>query len=61
MSNEPGTPLGHFVDGDWIDGGSEETFESGNPATGETVETFRRGTESDVDRAVEAANAAFEP
>ena len=51
-------PYQHYVDGEWTDGGGTETFDSENPANGETLGTFHRGTESDVDRAVAAAEAA---
>src|SRR5579884_3646444 len=37
-----------------------ETFESVAPATGEVLATFPRSTAADVDRAVQAAKAAFE-
>jgi aldehyde dehydrogenase (NAD+) len=50
----------HYIAGKWDDGDGSETFDSENPATGETLETFRRGTESDVDRALAAADEAFE-
>ncbi|WP_254764280.1 aldehyde dehydrogenase family protein [Natrinema marinum] len=50
---------GHYIGGEWTDGGGE-TFESENPATGETLATFERGTEADVDAALEAAEEAFE-
>ncbi len=36
------------------------TFESLNPSTGEVIETFPRSSAADVDRAVEAARAAWE-
>jgi acyl-CoA reductase-like NAD-dependent aldehyde dehydrogenase len=36
------------------------TFESLNPSTGEVIEQFPRSTAADVDRAVEAAKAAWE-
>jgi len=51
-------PYRHYVDGEWVDGDGTETFDSENPATGETLASFRRGTESDVERAVAAAEAA---
>ncbi|MFC6941520.1 aldehyde dehydrogenase family protein [Salinirubellus sp. GCM10025818] len=51
-------PYQHYVDGEWTDGDGTETFDSENPANGETLGTFHRGTESDVDRAVAAAEAA---
>jgi aldehyde dehydrogenase (NAD+) len=49
----------HYVDGDWIAGQGDE-FESENPATGETLGSFPRGTESDVEAAVAAANDAYD-
>ncbi|MUW15527.1 aldehyde dehydrogenase family protein [Halorubrum sp. CBA1125] len=50
----------HYVDGEWVAGEGAETFQSRNPATGETLGAFRRGTPADVDRAVAAAADAFE-
>ncbi len=50
----------HYVGGEWIDGAGSETFESINPATGKALGTFRRGTPADVERAVSAAEDAFE-
>jgi aldehyde dehydrogenase (NAD+) len=50
----------HYVEGEWVDGDGTETFDSENPATGETLGTFRRGTETDVERAVAAAEDAAE-
>ncbi|GAB3031238.1 aldehyde dehydrogenase family protein [Natronobiforma cellulositropha] len=51
--------FGHYVDGEWVDGRGE-TFESENPATGETLATVARATEPEVDTALAAAEAAFE-
>ena len=50
----------HYVDGEWTEGTGEETFESENPATGEALGTFQRGTPGDVERAVDAAEEAFD-
>ncbi|WP_075937762.1 aldehyde dehydrogenase family protein [Halosegnis longus] len=50
----------HYIGGEWDDGDGTETFESRNPATGETLASFERGTQSDIDRAVAAADAAEE-
>ncbi len=50
----------HYIDGEWVDGDGDETFASYNPANGEKLGTFHRGTESDVDRAMAAADEAFE-
>ncbi|ELY43892.1 aldehyde dehydrogenase family protein [Natronorubrum sulfidifaciens] len=51
---------GHYIGGEWIDGHGSVTFESENPATGESLATFRRGTAADVDAALAAAEDAFE-
>ncbi|MDS0298512.1 aldehyde dehydrogenase family protein [Halogeometricum sp. S1BR25-6] len=48
----------HYIDGEWTDGTGEETFESENPATGESLGEFRRGTPDDVDAALAAATEA---
>ncbi|WP_137291339.1 aldehyde dehydrogenase family protein [Natronorubrum halophilum] len=58
MQRTTAQPNRHYIDGEWTDGESDETFESENPATGETLRTFQRGTESEVDRALEAADSA---
>jgi aldehyde dehydrogenase (NAD+) len=58
--SQPEEPFRHYVDGEWTVGESEETFESANPATGETLGEFYRATPADVERAVEAADEAFE-
>ncbi len=58
MSQQVTGPAGHYVDGEWIESGSE-TFESVDPATGETLGEFHRGTPAEVERAVTAAKAAF--
>jgi aldehyde dehydrogenase (NAD+) len=57
MTQQRTGPTGHYVDGDWVDGG--ETFESVDPATGEPLGEFHRGTPAEVDRAVAAAADAF--
>ncbi|HEX9599521.1 MAG TPA: aldehyde dehydrogenase family protein [Gaiellaceae bacterium] len=50
----------NYIGGEWVDSSSGETFESVNPATGDTIGTFPRSSADDVDRAVAAAKAAFE-
>jgi aldehyde dehydrogenase (NAD+) len=50
----------HYIGGEWTDGTGDESFTSENPATGETLGTFRRGTEADVDAALAEADDAFE-
>jgi len=49
---------GHYVDGGFVDGTGEGTFESHNPATGEVLGEFARGTPEDVERAVATAREA---
>ena len=50
----------NYIGGEWADAASGETFESTSPADGETIGIFPRSGVEDVDRAVEAAKAAFE-
>jgi aldehyde dehydrogenase (NAD+) len=50
----------NYIGGEWVGAASGETFESVNPATGETIGVFPRSSAEDVDRAVEAAKAEFE-
>jgi alpha-ketoglutaric semialdehyde dehydrogenase len=50
----------NFIGGDWVDAASGETFESRNPATGETIGAFPKSGTEDVGRAVAAAKEAFE-
>ncbi|HXV34271.1 MAG TPA: gamma-aminobutyraldehyde dehydrogenase [Gaiellaceae bacterium] len=49
----------NFVGGEWVDAVEGGTAEVVNPATGETIAEVPSGTQADVDRAVEAAKAAF--
>jgi aminobutyraldehyde dehydrogenase len=49
-----------FVNGDWVDSVAGETETIINPANEETIAEVQKGTEKDVDRAVEAATTAFE-
>jgi alpha-ketoglutaric semialdehyde dehydrogenase len=50
----------NYIDGEWVDAASGETFESTSPANGETIGVFPRSGPADVDRAVAAAKAAYE-
>ena len=50
----------NLIGGEWVDAASGETFESRSPADGETLGVFPRSGPEEVDRAVEAAKAAFE-
>jgi 1-pyrroline dehydrogenase len=49
----------NFVGGEWVDALDGETMEVFNPATGEVVAEVPRGSERDVERAVEAAKKAL--
>ena len=49
-----------FVDGAFVDALSGETMEVLNPATGEVIAEVPRAGEEDVDRAVAAAERAWE-
>ena len=48
-----------FINGEWADAASGENTEVINPATEEVIAEVPKGTEGDVDRAVEAARGAF--
>src|SRR5437867_3461639 len=50
----------NYISGEWVDAASGETFESTSPADGEVIGTFPKSGPEDVDRAVEAAKAAYE-
>ncbi|MEM0949879.1 MAG: aldehyde dehydrogenase family protein [Pseudomonadota bacterium] len=49
--------FGHWIGGAWTTPG--ETFETRNPATGETLAAISQGSAGDVDAAVAAARKAF--
>jgi 1-pyrroline dehydrogenase len=49
-----------FVGGEWVDSTAEERLPVVNPATGEVIAEIPRGSEEDVDRAVKAAQKAFD-
>ncbi len=55
-----GTPRQMFINGQWVDAASGKTFETPNPATGETLARVAEGDAEDVNRAVRAARAAFD-
>ena len=48
-----------YIDGQWVNAGSGEQFESHNPYTGKAWALIPRGGATDVDRAVRAARKAF--
>jgi len=49
-----------FIGGEFVDSSSGETMEVLNPATGEVIAEVPRGTADDVDRAVAAAQKAWD-
>src|SRR6058998_1219401 len=50
----------NFIDGEWVEASTGETFEDRNPAdTREVVGIFQKSAEADVDAAVDAAKRAF--
>jgi 1-pyrroline dehydrogenase len=54
------TKMQNFIGGEWVDAAEGGTMEVINPATGETIAEVPRGSQADVDRAVEAAKKAYE-
>src|ERR1700683_2707091 len=54
------TPRQLFIDGQWTDAASGQTFETPNPATGETLGQGAEGDVEDINRAVRATRRAFE-
>lgn len=50
---------GIFINNKWQESSSKETFETVNPTTGQTIARIAKGNEEDINRAVEAARAAF--
>src|SRR3984885_3829386 len=49
-----------LIDGKWVAAASGRTFESINPATGETLAVIAEGDREDIDRAVSAARRSFD-
>ncbi|QQK76892.1 aldehyde dehydrogenase family protein [Salicibibacter cibarius] len=49
----------HYINGEWVESTGSETMDVINPATEEVVGKISLGTQEDLDRAVQAARAAF--
>jgi succinate-semialdehyde dehydrogenase/glutarate-semialdehyde dehydrogenase len=49
-----------FVDGKWVDSESGNVFEATSPSTGAVIGTLPQGTRGDAQRAIGAANAAWQ-
>jgi phenylacetaldehyde dehydrogenase len=55
-----GAPRQMFINGQFVNAASGRTFDTPNPATGETLARVAEGDAEDIDRAVTAARKAFE-
>ena len=49
-----------YIDGDWVDSESKKTFETLNPENNEPWARVAEASAKDVDKAVKAAQKAFE-
>jgi phenylacetaldehyde dehydrogenase len=54
------TPRKLFIDGEWVEAASGKTFDTPNPAAGQTLAKVAEGDAEDINRAVRAARRAFE-
>jgi aldehyde dehydrogenase len=50
---------GHFINGEFVEPASGEYFDNVSPVDGQTFIKAARGNAADIDRAVDAANAAY--
>lgn len=50
----------NYINGQWVESESGQTFERKNPATGDLIGTYTKSTSKDVDNAVSAAKSAFD-
>jgi alpha-ketoglutaric semialdehyde dehydrogenase len=58
--SNPTKVLKNFIDGEWVESSTGETFEDRNPAdTRDVVGIFQKSAKADVDAAVDAAKRAF--
>ena len=60
MATLGATTFQNYIDGEWVDAASGETFESTSPANGDAIGVFPRSSADDVERAVAAAKSAYE-
>src|SRR5437660_9366171 len=59
-SSHPTKVFKNFIDGEWVESSTGETFEDRNPAdTRDVVGIFQKSNKADVDAAVDAAKQAF--
>src|SRR4051794_41953031 len=59
MATETATAYRNFVGGEWVEAVEGATMDVINPATGEKIAEVPRGSEADVQRAVDASNKAL--
>ncbi|XP_060561451.1 LOW QUALITY PROTEIN: aldehyde dehydrogenase family 16 member A1-like [Ruditapes philippinarum] len=52
--------FGHFIDGKWVKPEGRKTYQTKNPATGQTLASTLQGTKEDVDMAVKSSRKAYE-
>lgn len=57
--SQSGKSPSHFIGGEWLPSETGNSFETVNPATGETLRKLASGSSEDVSRAVEAARKAL--
>ncbi|CAD2260841.1 Putative aldehyde dehydrogenase AldA [Stutzerimonas stutzeri] len=60
LTYAPDSSYGLFIDNQWVAGEGGETLSIINPANGQTLTSIPNATAADVDRAVQAAQRAFE-
>lgn len=60
MFAKPKEQYGLLIGGEWVEAESGAFFETHNPATGELITRCANASPADVDRAVKAAESAFE-
>ena len=60
MFAKPKEQYGLLIGGEWVEAESGAFFETHNPATGELITRCANASSADVDRAVKAAESAFE-
>ena len=54
------TTVEHYINGQWTEGARGETFETLDPSTNRVLARAWRGHSEDIDRAAQAAHAAFQ-
>src|SRR6202051_4564489 len=60
LSYGPTKVFKNFIDGEWVESSTGQTFENRNPAdTRDLVGIFQKSAKDDVDAAVDAAKRAF--